>query len=164
MGRMKIEMKYAKVESMIKHDFEMAKEKRDFRKMADAYEMLLELWSTGKLNSEEYHRGLSPMIHCFTEVKGDKIYFPSEYKSCAYNYSKKVIYSLESDSIKIVMNSVDDERIFDYFKEEGIETRYVILDNCIKLSDLAKRTLQLHNNDIVELCIDDEMIAITKES
>ena len=39
MGRMKIEMKYAKVESIIKHDFELAKEKRDFREMEDAYEM-----------------------------------------------------------------------------------------------------------------------------
>lgn len=71
--------------------------------------------------------------------------------------------SVEADCIKLVLENVDDERIFDYFKEEGIETRYIIFEKTIKLNNLAKSTLNLHKADIVELCVDDEMIVITKE-
>lgn len=158
-------MKYTRVERMLRQDFEEAKLNHDFSEMTDNYELLRELWATGELDSSEYHSSeFSPMIHYFTEVKENKIYLPSVYKSCIQNYGKKVIYSLESDSIKIVMNNVDDARIFDYFKDEGIEAKYIILDSCIILNELAKKKLQLHNTDIVGLCIDDEMITITKES
>ena len=85
------------------------------------------------------------------------------YKSCVKNVGRKVIYSLEADCIKLVLENDDDERIFDYFKEEGIETRYIIFEKTIKLNNLAKSTLNLHKADIVELCVDDEMIVITKE-
>lgn len=156
-------MKYAKVERMLRQDFEAAKLNREFREMADDYEMLLELWSTGELDSEEYHNHmLSPMVHCFGEVKDNKIELPSEYKSCVQNYGKKVIYSLESDSIKLVLNDVNDEKIFDYFKDEGIETKYISLGAFIELNQLAINTLQLYNADIVELIIDEEMIVITR--
>ena len=61
------------------------------------------------------------------------------------------------------MDNVDDDKIFNYFKEEGIETKYIILDNFVELNSLAMKTLRLRNRDIVELCIDEELITITKE-
>ena len=130
-------MKYEKVERMLKEDFESAKERYDFYEMADDYEMLLELRSTGNLDSKEYHAGLSPMVHCFAEVRDNKIELPSLYKSCKLNFEKKVIYSLEKDSIKLIMDNVDDKKIFEYFKEEGIETKYIIRENFIELDALA---------------------------
>lgn len=160
---MKLKLKYAKVERMLREDFEEAKERHDFYEMADDYEMLLELWLTGELDSEEYHKHmLLPMVHCFGEVKDNKIELPSVYKSCKQNFGKKVIYSLESDGIKIVLDDVDDERIFDYFNEEGIETKVIELSSHIELDSLARNTLELHNSDVVEIMIDEELIAITK--
>ena len=58
---------------------------------------------------------------------------------------------------------VNDDKLYRYFNEEGIETKYIILENHIELSALAIKTLRLYNGEIVELCIDDEMITITKE-
>lgn len=156
-------MKYAKIERMLREEFEDAKSRYDFQEMTDDYEMIRELWATGELDSEEYHKGIPSMVHCFSEVKDNKIELPSVYKSCVKNVGRKVIYSLEADCIKLVLENVDDERIFDYFKEEGIETRYIIFEKTIKLNNLAKSTLNLHKADIVELCVDDEMIVITKE-
>jgi len=49
-----------------------------------------------------------------------------------------------------------------YFKEEGKETKYIILENFVKLNALAIKTLRLCNGNVVELCIDDEMISILK--
>lgn len=156
--------KYKMIESMLKQDFEMARDRHDFQEMRDDYEMLRELWATGELDSEEYyHRELTPIVHCFAEVKGNKIELPSVYKSCKQNFGKRVIYNLEKDSIKLVMDNVNDDKLYRYFNEEGIETKYIILENHIELSALAIKTLRLYNGEIVELCIDDEMITITKE-
>ena len=154
-------MKFEKVERMLRQDFEVAKVNHDFSEMADDYELLRELWATGELDSEEYHDILAPMVHCF--VKDNKIELPSLYKSCKQNIGKKVIYSLEEDGIKLIMDNVDDDKIFNYFKEEGKETRYIILDNFLELNTLAIKTLGINNGDIVELCVDEEMITITKE-
>ena len=94
------------------------------------------------------------------QVKDNKIELPLVYKSCKQNVGKKVIYSLEEDSIKLIMDNVDDDKIFNYFKEEGIETIYIILDNFVELNSLAMKTLRLRNRDIVELCIDEEIFAL----
>ena len=155
-------MKYEKVERMLRNDFEVARGNGNLREMADDYELLRELWSTGELDSEDYHDVLSPMVHCFVQVKDNKIELPSLYKTCKQHYSKKVIYCLEKDSIKLIMDNVD-EKIFSYFNETGIETKYIVLENFVELNALAIKTLKLHNADIVELCIDDDMIVITKE-
>ena len=155
-------MKYEKVERMLRNDFEVARGNGDLREMADDYELLRELWSTGELDSEDYHDVLSPMVHCFVQVKDNKIELPSLYKTCKQHYSKKVIYCLEKDSIKLIMDNVD-EKIFSYFNETGIETKYIVLEKFVELNALAKKTMKLHNADIVELCIDDDMIVITKE-
>lgn len=161
---MNLQMKYEKIERMLRQDFEEAKANHDFCEMIDDYELLRELWATGELDSEEYHDVLTPIVHCFVEVKDNKIELPSLYKSCKQNIGKKVIYSLEEDSIKLIMDNVDDDKIFSYFKEEGKETKYIILENFVELNTLAIKTLRLRNRDIVELCIDDEMITIIKES
>ena len=155
-------MKYEKIERMLRQDFEVAKVNHDFSEMTDDYELLRELWATGELDSEEYHDILAPMVHCFVEVKDNKIELPLLYKSCKQSIGKKVIYSLEGDSIKLIMDNVDDDKIFNYFKEEGKETRYIIFDNFLELNTLATKTLRIHNSDIVELCIDKEMIVISK--
>ena len=149
---------------MLRQDFEVSKVNHDFTEMTDNYELLRELWATGELDSEEYHNIFAPMVHCFVEVKDNKIELPSMYKRCKQNFGKKVIYSLEKDSIKLVMADADDDKIFAYFKEEGKETKYIILERFVELNALAIKTLRLHNRDIVELCIDEEMITITKES
>ena len=156
-------MKFEKVERMLRQDFEVAKENHDFSEMTDDYELLRELWATGGLDSEEYHDVLAPLVHCFVEVKDNKVELPLVYKSCKQNIGKKVIYSLEEDSIKLIMDNVDDDKIFNYFKEEGIETKYIILDNFVELNSLAMKTLRLRNRDIVELCIDEEMFVISNE-
>ena len=148
-------MKFEKVERMLRQGFEEAKANHDISEMTDDYELLRELWATGELDSEEYHDGLAPLVHCFVEVKDNKIELPLVYKSCKQNVGKKVIYSLEEDSIKLIMDNVDDDKIFNYFKEEGIETIYIILDNFVELNSLAMKTLRLRNRDIVELCIDE---------
>ena len=155
-------MKFEKVERMLRQGFEEAKANHDISEMTDDYELLRELWATGELDSEEYHDGLAPLVHCFVEVKDNKIELPLVYKSCKQNVGKKVIYSLEEDSIKLIMDNVDDDKIFNYFKEEGIETIYIILDNFVELNSLAIKTLRVHNKDIVELCIDEEKIVISK--
>ena len=154
---------YKMVESILKQDFESAKGRHDFNEMRDNYELLRELWSTAELDSEEYHDILAPMVHCFVEVKDNKIELPALYKSCKQNFGKKVIYSLEKDSIKIIVDNADDDKIFGYFREEDKETRYIILDNFLELNTLAIKTLGINNGDIVELCVDEEMITITKE-
>ena len=153
-------MKYERVERMLRQDFEVSKANHDFSEMTDDYELLRELWATGELDSEEYHSILEPIVHCFVEVKDNKIELPLLYKSCKQNIGKKVIYSLEEDSIKLIMNNVDDDKIFSYFEEEGKETKYILLENFVELNVLAIKTLRLCNGDVVELCIDDEMIAI----
>ena len=155
-------MKYENVEKMLRQDFELAKVNHDFSEMTDDYELLRELWATGELDSEEFHDLLAPMVHCIVEVKKNKIELPSLYKSCKQNIGKKVIYSLEEDSIKLIMDNVDDDKIFAYFKEEGKETKYIILEDSLKLNALAIKTLRLSNGDVVELCIDEEMISISK--
>ena len=155
-------MKYENVEKMLRQDFEVAKVNHDFSEMTDDYELLRELWATGELDSEEYHDILAPMVHCFVEVKDNKIELPLLYKSCKQSIGKKVIYSLEGDSIKLIMDNVDDDKIFNYFKEEGKETKYIILDDFLELNTLATKTLRIHNRDIVELCIDKEIIVISK--
>ena len=157
-------MRYEKIERMLRQAFEEAKANHDFCEMTNDYELLRELWATGELDSEEYHNVLTPIVHCFVEVKDNKIELPSLYKSCKQNIGKKVIYSLEEDSIKLIMDNVDDDKIFSYFKEEGKETKYIILENFVELNTLAIKTLRLRNRDIVELCIDGEMITIIKES
>lgn len=160
---MNLQMKYEKIERMLRQDFEEAKANHDFCEMTDDYELLRELWATGELDSEEYHDILAPMAHCFVEVKDNKIELPALYKYCKQNFGKKVIYSLEKDSIKIIVDNADDDKIFGYFREEDKETRYIILDNFLELNTLAIKTLGINNGDIVELCVDEEMITITKE-
>ena len=155
-------MKYEKVERMLRNDFEVARGNGDLREMTDNYELLRELWSTGELDSEDYHDVLSPMVHCFVQVKDNKIELPSLYKTCNQHYGKKAVYCLEKDSIKLIIDNID-EKIFSYFNETGIETKYIVLENFVELNAMAIRTLKLHNADIVELCIDDDMIVITKE-
>ena len=155
-------MKYERVERMLRQDFEEAKANHDFCEMTDDYELLRELWATGDLDSEGYHSILEPIVHCFVEVKDNKIELPSLYKSCKQNIGKKVIYSLEKDSIKLIIENVDDDKIFRYFMEEGKETKYIMLENFVELNTLAIKTMRLSNGDIVELCIDDEMISILK--
>ena len=155
-------MKYERVERMLRQDFEEAKANHDFCEMIDDYELLRELWATGELDSEEYHDVLTPIVHCFVEVKDNKIELPLLYKSCKQNIGKKVIYSLEEDSIKLIMNNVDDDKIFGYFEEGGKETKYILLENFVELNVLAIKTLRLCNGDVVELCIDNEMISILK--
>ena len=155
-------MKFEKVERMLRQCFEEAKANHDISEMTDDYELLRELWATGELDSEEYHDVLAPMVHCFVEVKKNKIELPLLYKSCKQSIGKKVIYSLEGDSIKLIMDNVDDDKIFNYFKEEGKETKYIILDDFLELNTLAIKTLRIHNRDIVELCIDEEMVVISK--
>ena len=159
---MKLKMKYAKVERMLREDFEVAKANHDFSGMTDDYDLLRELWTTGELDSEEYHNVLAPMIHCFIEIKDNKIELPLLYKSCKQNIGKRVIYSLEKDSIKLIIDNVDDEKIFRYFREEGKKTKYIMLENFVELNTMAIKTMRLSNGDIVELCIDDEMISILK--
>ena len=84
-------MKYEKVERMLRNDFEVARGNGDLREMADDYELLRELWSTGELDSEDYHDVLSPMVHCFVQVKDNKIELPS-YQYLAYSlYTTKAI-------------------------------------------------------------------------
>ena len=155
-------MKYENVEKMLRHDFEVAKINHDFSEMTDDYELLRELWATGELDSEEYHDILAPMVHCFVEVKDNKIELPLLYKSCKQSIGKKVIYSLEGDSIKLIMDNVDDDKIFNYFKEEGKETKYITLSKSITINKMAREVLDLHNGDVIELCIDEEMISISK--
>ena len=155
-------MKYERVERMLRQDFEEAKANHNFCEMTDDYELLRELWATGELDSEEYHDILAPMVHCFVEVKDNKIELPLLYKSCKQSIGKRVIYSLEEDSIKLIMNNVDDDKIFSYFEEEGKETKYILLENFVELNVLAIKTLRLCNGDVVELCIDNEMISILK--
>lgn len=155
-------MKFEKVERMLRQCFEEAKANHDISEMTDDYELLRELWATGELDSEEYHDGLAPLVHCFVEVKDNKIELPLVYKSCRQNIGKKVIYSLEEDSIKLIVDNVDDDKIFNYFKEEGKETKYIILDDVLELNTLTIKTLRILNRDIVELCIDEEMIVISK--
>ena len=60
-----------------------------------------------------------------------------------------------------MLHGADNKLICDYFEEEGIETRYIILDESVAFDETAMKTLELHNGDIVELCIDEEMIAIS---
>ena len=153
-------MKYEKIERMLRQDFEEAKANHNFCEMTDDYELLRELWATGELDSEEYHSILEPIVHCFVEVKDNKIELPLLYKSCKQNIGKKVIYSLEEDSIKLIMNNVDDDKIFGYFEEGGKETKYILLENFVELNVLAIKTLRLCNGNVVELCIDNEMITI----
>ena len=160
---MNLQVKYEKIERMLRQDFEEAKANHDFCEMTDDYELLRELWATGELDSEGYHDVLTPIVHCFAEVKDNKIELPLLYKSCKQNIGKRVIYSLEKDSIKLIIDNVDDEKIFRYFREEGKETKYIMLENFVELNTLAIKTLRLSNGDIVELCIDDEMITVTKE-
>ena len=155
-------MKYERVERMLRQDFEEAKANHNFCEMTDDYELLRELWATGELDSEEYHDVLTPTVHCFAEVNDNKIELPLLYKSCKQNIGKKVIYSLEEDSIKLIMNNVDDDKIFGYFEEGGKETKYILLENFVELNVLAIKTLRLCNGDVVELCIDNEMISILK--
>ena len=107
----------------------------------------------------DFGSGGNSFHHSWFENKG-KIELPLVYKSCKQNVGKKVIYSLEEDSIKLIMDNVDDDKIFNYFKEEGIETIYIILDNFVELNSLAMKTLRLRNRDIVELCIDEEIFAL----
>ena len=84
-------MKYEKIERMLRQDFEVAKVNHHFSEMTDDYELLRELWSTGELDSEEYHDILAAMVHCFVEVKDNKIELPSLYISCKQDIGKKVI-------------------------------------------------------------------------
>ena len=56
-------MKYAKIERMLREEFEDAKSRYDFQEMTDDYEMIRELWATGELDSEEYHKGIPSMVH-----------------------------------------------------------------------------------------------------
>lgn len=163
-GRMKTMKNYKMVESILKQDFESAKGRHDFNEMRDNYELLIELWSTGELDSEDYHDNeLTSIVHCFTEVNENKVSLPSNVKWCAQNYGKKVIYCLDQLSVKLILHGIDNKLICDYFEEEGIETRYIILDESVALDETAMKTLELHNGDIVELCIDEEMIVISKE-
>ena len=155
---------YKMVESILKQDFEMAKYRHDFQGMRDDYELLRELWSTGELGSDEYSDGeILPTVHCFAEIGENKVNLPSYMKWCAQNYGKKVIYCLDQLSVKLILHGIDNKLICDYFEEEGIETRYIILDESVALDETAMKTLELHNGDIVELCIDEEMIVISKE-
>ena len=163
-GRMKTMKNYKMVESILKQDFESAKGRHDFNEMRDNYELLRELWSTGELDSEDYHDNeLTSIVHCFTEVNENKVSLPSNVKWCAQNYGKKVIYCLDQLSVKLVLHGADNKLICDYFEEEGIETKCIILDESVALDETAMKTLELHNGDIVELCIDEEMIVISKE-
>ena len=155
-------MKYADLERMLMQDFEAAKLKHDFQEMKDDYELLKELWATGELDSEAFHTEKPPIVHCFAEVRDNKIELPSLYKICKQNLGKDVIYSLGNDGVKIILDGGDDEKIFNYFREEGIETKIIELTSYIDLNPLARRTLELHNSDIIEIDIDGGMIIITK--
>ena len=156
-------MKYEIVEKMLRQDFEVAKVNHDFSEMADDYELLRELWATGELDSEEYRSDeIIPMVHVFAEVRNNQIMLPSEMKFCVKNLGKKVIYTLEKYSIKLIMEDVDDKIIYDYYLGEGIETKYIILSKSITINKMAREVLDLHNGDVIELCIDEEMISISK--
>ena len=60
------------------------------------------------------------------------------------------------------MEDVDDKIIYDYYLGEGIETKYITLSKSITINKMAREVLDLHNGDVIELCIDEEMISISK--
>ena len=154
---------YKMVESILKQDFESAKGRHDFNEMRDNYELLIELWSTGELDSEDYHDNeLTSIVHCFTEVNENKVSLPSNVKWCATMFDKRIIYTLDHNAIKLVLQGVDSDIIFDYFRGESLETKYITLDETLLLDEYAMEVLELNNGDIVELCIGEQMIAIMK--
>lgn len=163
-GRMKTMKNYKMVESILKQDFESAKGRHDFNEMRDNYELLRELWSTGELDSEDYHDNeLTSIVHCFTEVKENKVLLPSNINWCASMFGKRIIYTLDHNTIKLVLQCVDSDIISDYFRGESLEIKYITLDETLQLDEYEMEVLELNNGDIVELCIGEEMIAIMKQ-
>ena len=161
--RMKTMKNYKMVESMLKQDFERAKGRHDFKEMRDNYELLRELWSTGELDAEEYCNEESrTTVHFFAEIRDRKVILPQNIKWCTQNYGKRVMYSLDDYGVKLVLQGLDNELIVDYFKEEAIITKYIILSEIIELDIETIEILELRNGDIVEICIDKEMIVISK--
>ena len=53
-------------------------------------------------------------------------------------------------------------RRYSYYLGEGIETKYITLSKSITINKMAREVLDLHNGDVIELCIDEEMISISK--
>ena len=161
---MKTMKNYKMVESILKQDFESAKGRHDFNEMRDNYELLRELWSTGELDSEDYHDNeLTSIVHCFAEIKENKVLLPSNINWCASMFGKRIIYTLDHNTIKLVLQGVDSDIISDYFRGESLEIKYITLDETLQLDEYEMEVLELNNGDIVELCIGEEMIAIMKQ-
>ena len=144
--------------------------RRDYREMADIYEEMDRLTSYEDINefaltdsNIEGDEVNLPSQYCFVEIlPGNKIVFPAK----ALDYIRH-FDSLEEENIKLV--AVDKELgdkynnlIYDFFKDDGIDTRTVELTDTFILDGLAMKTLELRVGDILKIWLLNDMIVISE--
>ena len=156
-------------------EFLQAAMRRDYREMADIYEEMDRLTSYEDINEfaltdfniEEDEVNL-PSQYCFAEIlPGNKIVFPAKALDYIRHFDSEYIYCLEEENIKLV--AVDKELgdkynnlIYDFFKDDGIDTRTVELTDTFILDELAMKTLGLRVGDILKLWLLNDMIVISE--
>ena len=156
-------------------EFLQAAMRKDYREMADIYEEMDRLTSYEDMdeltitNAEKEEEDVNlPSQYCFVEIlPGNKIVFPAKALDYIRHFDSEYIYCLEEENIKLV--AVDKELgdkynnlIYDFFKNDGIDTKAVELTDTFSLDGLAMRTLGLRVGDILKIWLLNDMIVISE--
>lgn len=156
-------------------EFLQAAMRKDYREMADIYEEMDRLTSYEDMdeltitNTEKEEDDVNlPSQYCFVEIlPGNKIVFPAKALDYIRHFDSEYIYCLEEENIKLV--AVDKELgdkynnlIYDFFKNDGIDTKAVELTDTFSLDGLAMRTLGLRVGDILKIWLLHDMIVISE--
>lgn len=149
-------------------DFLQAAKNRDFYEMADIYEEMDRFDSYDDIADVEFSNEDLPSQYCFAEIKyGNRIMLPEKAINYMRHFSSEYIYCLEDENIKFAaidskLGDKYNNLIYEFYEEQGIDTRTVELSDVIYLDELAMRTLGFRVGDILKIWMLNGMIVISE--
>lgn len=149
-------------------DFLQAAKKRDFCEMADIYEEMDRFDSYDDSPDIKLDNDDLPSQYCFTEIlPGNKVELPQKALHYIRHFNSEYIYCLEEENIKFAaidkkLGDKYNNLIYEFYEEQGIDTRTVELSDTVYLDELAMRTLGFRVGDILKIWLLNDMIVISE--
>lgn len=151
-------------------DFIQAAKRRDYNEMADIYEEMdrYDSYDDNDDPAAELNNGDLPSLYCFAEIlPGNRIKLPVKAQNYIRHFGSEYIYCLEEENLKL--SAVDkslgekyNNLIYEFYEEQGIDTKTVEITDTIYLDDLAMRTLGFRVRDIVKIWLMGDMIVVSE--
>ena len=100
-------------------------------------------------------------------MPGNKVELPQKALHYIRHFNSEYIYCLEEENIKFAaidkkLGDKYNNLIYEFYEEQGIDTRTVELSDTVYLDELAMRTLGFRVGDILKIWLLNDMIVISE--